>query len=130
MAGGLNMVLAVAAGGAVGAVARYGVMVAVGHWLGGGFPYGTLAVNVIGSFALGALVEVMAQIWSPGEALRALLVVGLLGAFTTFSTFSLDVISLFQRGEVMAAAFYVGASVLLSVLALFAGLGAVRQLLA
>ncbi len=125
----LNMITAVAVGGAVGAVARYAVMIGVARWLGAGFPYGTLAVNVIGSFILGALIEVMALVWSPGEALRAFLVVGLLGAFTTFSTFSLDVVSLFQRGETVGAILYIGASVLLSVLGLLAGLGSVRQLL-
>lgn len=126
----LSLVAAVAAGGAIGAVARYGVTVAATHWLGSGFPYGTLAVNVIGSFVLGALVEVMALSWSPGQALRALLVVGVMGAFTTFSTFSLDVVVLAQRGETGAAAIYVAASVVLSVLGLLAGLAVVRQILA
>ncbi|MEX2642836.1 MAG: fluoride efflux transporter CrcB [Acetobacterales bacterium] len=127
---GLNLVAAIAVGGAVGAVARYGVIIAATHWLGSGFPWGTLAVNVVGSFVLGALAEAMALAWSPGDALRALLVVGMLGAFTTFSTFSLDVVVLAQRGETAVAALYVVASVALSVLGLLAGLAVVRQLLA
>ncbi|MHC4917835.1 MAG: CrcB family protein, partial [Planctomycetota bacterium] len=87
----MKMLLAVAAGGAVGAVGRYLVMIQVGYWLGTAFPFATLAVNVIGSFALGLLVGLMALAWSPPAELRALLVVGVLGAFTTFSTFSMDV---------------------------------------
>lgn len=118
--------LAVAAGGAFGAVARYLAMSLVGVLIGGGFPYATLAVNVVGSFILGVLVEYSALVWSPGEALRAFLVVGVLGAFTTFSTFSLDVTVLYERGEFGAAAVYIIASVILSVAGLFAGLAAVR----
>ena len=122
----MKVLLAVAAGGAVGAVARYLTMSLVGVLIGGGFPYATLAVNVVGSFVLGVLVEFSALVWSPGEALRAFLVVGVLGAFTTFSTFSLDVAVLYERGELGAAAVYIIASVILSVAGLFAGLAAVR----
>ena len=122
----MKLIVAVAAGGAVGAVARYMTMSAVGVMLGVGFPWSTLAVNVIGSFILGLLVETMALFWSPGEALRAFMVVGVLGAFTTFSTFSLDVAVLYERGEFAAIAAYLIASFVLSVGALFAGLALVR----
>jgi CrcB protein len=122
----VKLILAVAAGGAVGAVARYVTMSAVGAMVGAGFPWSTLAVNVIGSFILGLLVETMALFWSPGEALRAFMVVGVLGAFTTFSTFSLDVAVLYERGEFAAIAAYSIASFVLSVGALFAGLALVR----
>ena len=119
----------IAAGGAVGAVARYAVMVAVARVLDTTFPWGTLTVNVVGSFILGALVEILALIWSPGEGVRALLVVGMLGAFTTFSTFSLDVATLYERGALAATAAYIIASVVFSVAALFAGLWVVRTAL-
>ncbi len=126
----MNMLLAVAAGGALGAVGRYLVMSQLGHWLGTGFPYGTLAVNIIGSFVMGGLVEAMALVWSPSQELRALLVVGLLGSFTTFSTFSLDVYVLFERGQMQAVALYMAGSVVLSIAGLLAGLRVVRLLLA
>jgi CrcB protein len=119
----------IAAGGAVGAVARYMVMVGVARLWGSAFPWGTLTVNVVGSFVLGALIEILALVWSPGEGVRALLVVGMLGAFTTFSTFSLDVVTLYERGALAAAASYIIASVVLSVAALFAGLWVVRTAL-
>lgn len=122
----MKLLLAVAAGGAVGAVARYVTMSAVGVMIGGAFPWATLAVNVIGSFLLGLLVESTALFWSPGEALRAFMVVGVLGAFTTFSTFSLDVAILYERGELIAIAVYMIASFVLSVGALFAGLALIR----
>ena len=125
----MKILLAVAAGGALGAVGRYLIVSQIGHWLGSGFPYGTLTVNVVGSFILGALVETMALVWSPSPELRALLVVGVLGAFTTFSAFSLDVVLLGERGQSLAAALYVIASVALSVGGLFAGLRVMRLIL-
>jgi CrcB protein len=120
------MLLAVAAGGAAGSVARFVTMSAMGHWFGTAFPYGTLAVNVIGSLVMGVLVEWWALAWSPAPELRALLAVGVLGGFTTFSTFSLDLVVLVQRGEMVAAALYMVVSVVFSVGALFAGLFLVR----
>ena len=126
----MNMLLAVACGGALGAVARYLVMAQVGHWLGTVFPYGTLIVNVVGSFALGALIEIMALVWSPSQEVRAILVVGFLGAFTTFSTFSLDVVALVQRDALAQAALYIAASVTLSVAAVYAGMRVFRMVLA
>jgi CrcB protein len=120
----------IAAGGAVGAVARYAVMIVAAQLWGAAFPWGTLTVNVVGSFILGALVEIFALVWSPGEGVRALLVVGMLGAFTTFSTFSLDVVTLYERGALFATAAYIVVSVTLSIAALFAGLWVVRTALA
>jgi fluoride exporter len=125
----MNMVIVVACGGAAGAVARYFVMTQVGHWLGAGFPYGTLVVNVLGSFILGAVIEVSALVWSPSPELQALIVVGVLGAFTTFSTFSLDVVYLVQKGAAVQAALYVGASVMLSIGVLFVSMRLFRLLL-
>jgi len=125
----MKMLLAVAAGGALGAVGRYLVISQVGHWFGTGFPLGTLAVNVIGSFAMGALIETMALVWSTTQEVRAFLAVGILGAFTTFSTFSMDVALLFERGAFGHTALYILASVALSIAGLFAGLHLVRSIL-
>ena len=124
-----SLTLAVAAGGAIGAVARFWVTSAIGRAIGHGFPWGTLAVNVVGSLAMGMLVTVMALAWSPPQHIRAMLTVGLLGAFTTFSTFSLDVVVLAERGAWVAAALYVLGSVVLCVAGLFAGMWAMRTLL-
>lgn len=118
----MKILLAVAAGGALGAVGRYLVMSQVGHWFGHGFPYGTLVVNVLGSLVMGLLVEAWALVWSPSPELRALLAVGVLGAFTTFSTFSLDTVVLYQRGALLSVGFYIAGSVVLSVAGLVAGL--------
>lgn len=126
----LQELLAVAAGGVTGAVARYLVYVAVGHLLGAGFPYATLVVNVIGSFAMGVLVETMALVWSTSTAMRLFLAVGVLGSFTTFSTFSLDFAVLFERRAYGLCAVYTIASVVLSIAALFAGLYLMRRVLA
>lgn len=125
----LKILIAVAVGGALGAVGRYLVIGQVGHWFGTGFPLGTLVVNVVGSFVLGALTETMALVWSPSAELRALMVVGILGAFTTFSTFSLDVMLLIERHQLGAMMLYVAASVCLSILGLYAGLRVMRLIL-
>lgn len=126
----MKLILAIAAGGAIGAVARHLVSAQAAAWFGSGFPIGTLAVNVIGSFIMGALVETMALAWSASGEIRAFLTVGILGAFTTFSAFSLDVAVLTQRGEALSAGLYVVASVTLSIGALFLGLAAMRAVLA
>ena len=114
--------LYVALGGAIGAVGRYAAISTVGALFGHGMPYGTLFVNVAGSFVLGVFIETSALVWSPSPELRAMIVVGILGAFTTFSTFSLDVVALFTRGDHTQAFIYVIASVVLSIGALWAGM--------
>ncbi len=124
--------LYVALGGAVGAVGRFAVVSMVGHWAhmsGYNFPFGTVVVNVLGSFILGALVEISALAWSPTPEIRAMLVVGMLGAFTTFSTFSLDVVTLMTRGAWLQVALYVGISVALSIIALYMGMQSMKALL-
>ncbi len=124
------LILSIAVGGAVGAVGRHVVSTQVTHWLGHGFPYGTLVVNILGSFLLGVLAETLAQTWSPPPELRDAIRVGFLGAFTTFSTFSLDLYTLvIERQEVAAGTAYVVASVVLGVLALVLGLAAARLVL-
>ena len=125
----MNMIMAVAAGGAFGAVGRYLTMSAVGHFFGHGFPYGTMVVNILGSLMLGGLIEIMARSWSPGEELRAFMVVGIMGSFTTFSTFSLDVITLIQRNSYLEASLYISGSVIISIFALFMGMALLRQVL-
>ena len=124
----MKLILAIAAGGALGAVARHLVNVQAMALMGIGFPWGTLTVNIVGSFLMGVLVETSALFWSPGPALRAMLAVGVLGAFTTFSTFSLDVVVLYERGALAQTAAYIAASVVLSIGGLFAGLAVVRLL--
>ena len=121
--------LAVAAGGLIGAVARYLVYVAIGQVLGTGFPYATLIVNVVGSFAMGVLVETMALVWSTSTEMRLFLATGILGAFTTFSAFSLDFAVLFERRAFALCAIYTIASFVFSVGALFAGLYMIRYLI-
>ena len=126
----MKELLLVAGGGALGAVARYLVYILAGHLLGTGFPFGTLIVNVVGSFAMGILVEGMALAWTVSPAARLFLAVGVLGAFTTFSTFSMDVAVLYERGRLGLAALYIAASVVCSVGALFLGLYMMRRLYA
>src|SRR3546814_1505924 len=109
-----QVLAAIAFGGALGAVARHMTVAQVALWTGHGFPFGTLAVNVAGSFAMGLIVELSALVWSPAPELRALLTVGFLGAFTTFSTFSLETVLLYERGELLPCAPYVVGSVVLS----------------
>jgi CrcB protein len=90
------------------------------------FPWGTLAVNVAGSFTLGVIAGLGQGLWQPGLELRALLVTGVLGAFTTFSAFSLDVVTLVERGATAWSVVYVLVSVIASIGALFAALALFR----
>ncbi len=124
-----SLVMYVALGGAVGAVGRYGVMSMVSSLAGIGFPYGTLTVNILGSLILGIFIEISALAWSPSPEIRAMIVIGVLGAFTTFSTFSLDVVTMMTRGENGGAMLYVGTSVLLSISALWAGMAITRAII-
>jgi len=110
-------VLWVALGGALGSAARYGVGVATARWLGAGFPWGTLIVNVAGGLAIGVLAARTEQ----ADALRLLLGVGFLGGFTTFSAFSLETVRLMQQRPELGLA-YVAASLALSVGACWLGL--------
>ncbi|TGD62513.1 fluoride efflux transporter CrcB [Tabrizicola sp. WMC-M-20] len=117
----------VALGGAIGASLRYLVTVASARAFGIGFPYGTLMVNVGGSFLMGVLVVVLAE--KGGMRAAPFLMTGILGGFTTFSAFSLDAISLWERGESWLSFGYVGASVILSLGALGAGLQLARSMI-
>ncbi|NDV02247.1 fluoride efflux transporter CrcB [Pseudoroseicyclus tamaricis] len=110
----------VALGGALGASLRYLAGLGTLRLAGPGFPWGTLAVNILGSFAMGTLIVILAHLSATRFA--PLLMTGLLGGFTTFSAFSLDAITLFERGQPGTAALYVTASLVLSVGACAAGL--------
>ncbi len=112
--------LYVAFGGALGSVLRY--LLSLG--LNGAFPYGTLTVNVAGCFVIGLL----AGYGQTSETGRLFLMVGVLGGFTTFSAFSLDTLRLVEAGQVTLALAYAGLSVLLSLFAVFAGVGLVKAL--
>lgn len=118
----MQTLLAIAGGGAAGALSRYWMTQWVQDWLGHDFPYGTLTVNVLGCLLVGATYGVLDRDAGLGHAWHALLVVGFMGAFTTFSAFSLATLQLLERGAVLAAATNVLLSVLLSVLACGLGL--------
>ncbi|WP_034159243.1 fluoride efflux transporter CrcB [Sphingomonas sp. ERG5] len=122
----MNSLLLVMAGGAVGSGARFLTGRATLAWFGPSYPWGTLAVNLIGGFLMGVLVGTLARVSVPGENWRLLLAVGVLGGFTTFSAFSLDTVVMLQRGDLSMAALYVLASVIGSIAALFAGLSLIR----
>ncbi len=124
----MERLLAIAVGGALGALLRYGVGTGVDRWLGRDFPWGILLVNVSGSVAMGAAYALLVERELLNPALRAVLMVGLLGAFTTFSTFSLDTVHLLERGEALRALVNVAAGVLLCVGGCWAGLLLARQL--
>ena len=120
--------LQVGLGGAIGAMLRFGTGLAVLRLTGPGFPVGVLAVNIVGSFLMGLVV-----VWSfhrDMQHLNPLLMTGILGGFTTFSAFSLETFTLWERGEVAQAALYVGLSVVLSIAALVLGVWLGRSIYA
>ena len=124
----MNATLLVMAGGAVGAAARYNLGRLVFHLGGVGLPFGTLIANLLGGLLMGVLAGVLARSDFVDEPWRLLLGVGLLGGFTTFSAFSLEVLNMIERGNWGIALGYALLSVGGSVLALFAGLVAVRAI--
>ncbi len=119
---------AIGMGGALGAISRHGVNLVAVQLAGPDFPWGTLTVNIVGSFIMGLIIAIFAQFWQPPEAWRLFLVTGFLGGFTTFSTFSLDVATLFERGDILHALLYSIASIVLSISALFIGMWLIRNL--
>lgn len=114
-------------GGGLGAALRHGINLASARFLGAAFPYGTLTVNVTGSIVMGLLAGYFAFKGDASQHWRLFLTTGILGGYTTFSAFSLDVAVLYERGEVSLAALYVIASVALSIAGLFAGLALARS---
>src|SRR5882757_1879508 len=123
----MGMVFAVGVGGGLGALARYYIAGAIQSAVTA-FPWGILVVNVSGGLLMGLIVEASALKLNLSPELRAFLTVGILGGYTTFSTFSLDSALMLQKGQYMAAASYMIGSVVLSVLALFTGLWIVRSI--
>jgi len=124
----MTQMLAIAAGGAIGALLRYWTSTAVHGRLGMAFPYGTLVVNVIGSLLMGFLYVWLIDRMAAGPALRAFLLIGVLGAFTTFSTFSLETLNLMEAGHPGKALANVLVSVIVCVAAAGLGVLAARQL--
>ena len=124
----MTQILAIAAGGALGTLLRYWTSIAVHGRLGMAFPYGTLAVNVLGSLLMGFLYIWLIDRMAAGPALRAFLLIGVLGAFTTFSTFSMETLNLLEAGHPGKALANVLVSVVVCVTAAGLGVLAARQL--
>jgi len=124
----MSNILLVAIGGAIGSVGRYLVGLWATRLAGPSFPWDTLTVNVVGAFAIGLLVEMVARRFDASNEMRAFIVTGILGGFTTWSSFTLDTMVLFERGEVGLSALYLLASLLVSFAAIFAGLALGRAL--
>ena len=122
----MSHILIVALGGAVGATLRHLVNLATLRMFGPGFPWGTLTVNIVGSFAMGLFIELLMRRLGGSQELRLLIATGVLGGFTTFSAFSLDFAVMWERGALLNASIYAVTSVVLSIAALFAGLATVR----
>ncbi len=114
-------------GGGLGAMLRHGINVGVGRWLGAGFPWSTFLINITGSLVMGLIAGWFAFKSDASQAWRLFLTTGILGGYTTFSTFSLDAALLYERGEITSAALYILGSVTLSIAGLFAGLWLIRN---
>ena len=125
----MNTYIAIAIGGAFGAISRYWVSESMEKVNGTGFPLGTFSVNLLGSFLIGVLFVIFAEKLELAHEWRPLLVVGFLGAMTTFSTFSHDTLLLFQQGQYNTALFYIFSSVIACLFAAYAGIQLTRVVL-
>ncbi len=114
-------------GGGLGAALRHAVNLGVARLLGTAFPYGTLIINISGSLVMGLIAGYLAFRSGASQYWRLFLMTGILGGYTTFSAFSLDAALLYERGALGASALYIVASVVLSILGLFAGLAVIRH---
>ena len=121
-------IISIAIGGAAGSLCRYGMSNGIYLLLGRSFPYGTLAVNILGSFVMGSVYILMIERASISEELRAGITIGLLGAFTTFSTFSIETINLIESGEILKAGLNILFSVTLCVVGCWLGMNLSRQI--
>ena len=124
----MSQVIAIAIGGAFGSVLRYGLSTWVHTLVGRGFPYGTLAVNVLGCMAMGVLFVLLVERMGASAVWRAGLLIGVLGGFTTFSTFSIETFNLIEQGAMAKAAGNIAASLVLCVGATWLGVIIARQL--
>ena len=124
----MNQVIAIAIGGAAGSVLRYWMSTAVYSLLGRAFPYGTLAVNVLGCLLMGVLFVLFVERLSSDGIWRAAILIGVLGGFTTFSAFSMETFNLIEEGAVLKALLNMSASLVLCIGATWAGVILGRQL--
>lgn len=124
----MNKIMAVAIGGALGSVLRYGISSWVHNFMGRGFPYGTLVVNVLGCLAMGILFVLFVERTSENALWRAGLMVGVLGGFTTFSAFSIETFNLLEQGAMAKAMGNMAASLILCIGATWLGVVLARQL--
>ncbi len=124
----MKMILAVATGGALGATGRFLVGKMMFRLMGPGFPWGTFTVNILGSFIIGVVVTLLASRYNLSHHWQGFLVIGVLGGFTTFSAFSMEVGLMLERDEITQAALYAMGSLFFGVAALFMGLYAGRYL--
>jgi len=125
----MSIYIAIAVGGSLGAVSRFWVSTTTYQWLGVAFPYGTLAVNLLGSLVMGFLSVLLVYRFQVSEEIRIGLLSGFLGSFTTFSTFAIDTLELGMDDSLTKAMIYILLSVLLCVLGALAGLLAAKQLI-
>lgn len=124
----MALTLWIAVGGAFGATLRHFMNMLIGRIAGDGFPWHTMLINITGSFVMGLLIALMAQRWNVSNEMRAFLTTGILGGYTTFSAFSLDFALLVERKTYLLAGAYALGSVVLSLVAIFAGLALARAL--
>lgn len=124
----MTKLLLIAVGGAIGTALRYGLAEGMVRWLGRGFPYGTLAANVIGSFLLGVVMESVGEREVLGVPLRLVLGTGVMGGFTTYSSFNLETIRLAEQGAWGRAGLYLAATLVVCVLAGLAGVALARSI--
>lgn len=115
-------VLLVVIGGGIGSGARYLAQGAVHRWLGSGFPYGTIAVNIVGSFVIGVLMSSLEERFLVNPGFRLFLTVGILGGFTTFSSFSFETVTLLMEGSIRVALLNAAGSLLLCLGATWVGI--------
>ncbi len=125
----MSIYLAIAAGGAVGAISRYWMTGSVGQMLGYSFPFGTLSVNVLGSFLMGLFAILLTEKIPLDDSVRLGLITGMLGAFTTFSAFAMDTLGLMESGAMMKALLYVMASVVVCIVAAWARVFIAKQII-